>query len=178
MKINRTVHHVFLENGKPHQLNQFNDGKERFPGMMEGPVLMTLNPALSEQAFHTEEFEIYSENEDFVNISINLCLDKKPPNPVIDLKNGGRKRILQYLRDSAGLEYSYRKGTSVDITPLGLDPIKGRFSLINRFAVRGSFKIVDVDLFSKALTGGVGRRFSYGYGMMMIRQQELAVTEK
>ena len=35
MKINRTVHHVFLENGKPHQLNQFNDGKERFPGMME-----------------------------------------------------------------------------------------------------------------------------------------------
>lgn len=162
MKICRTVSVQQLINEKPHQFlsRLANKAADRYPSAYISPLLLTTTPLTTADEVVPQELDVQKAQK--IKLTGRVCFDSKPPNPYLP-KEEALKRFCQ----KAGL---IPTGSS-ELTPLPADRIKGNVTLINVFDVVGFFIVSNEQLFKTAFELGVGRRFSYGYGLLGVSDE-------
>lgn len=155
MKVTRNVFTFLMPPGvRPHQVNRTNE--ERYPSFSVGGMLRTTKEL---QGSFKEEQTHYFEENDLISISLNVCFDKKAPNPYMTV-DAAKKKFQELTGLGSRSSSSFR--------PLPKDSIKSKVCLVNVFNITGQFQIKDLEKFTKAFEQGVGRRFSYGYGLIEV----------
>jgi hypothetical protein len=157
MKMTRTVYTQILAlNARPHQINRSSEAERYASAYIGGGLFRTTKPLPN--GFEELQNRDYRA-EDVVQISIRVCFDKKPPNAFLT-----EQEAMKKFTEIAGLKR--RRHSS--ITPIAPDRVKDKVCFVNVFSINGEFEIVDEEKFAKAFEQGVGRRFSYGYGLMEV----------
>lgn len=114
---------------------------------------------------------VTSNGEPF-KIQVKLCLTKNKGRsklrPDFKYKAITKESALDWLCDVAGLEVA----TDEDKFYKRIEPVRdiyihGQLD-INTFVISGTFRVTDEDKFLKAYNEGVGRRKSYGCGMIFV----------
>jgi hypothetical protein len=157
MELRRTVYTTILNhNIKPHHLNRFDDSLNA--SFSSNSILRTLKPL--KDAISDDQV-INIEKDELIKLHVKLSLDSKK-NEVIE-RLTAQKKFLEL----AGLKTTRNSR----FIPLKKDHINPNFTLRNIFMVTGEFQITDLEAFSKAFAQGVGRRFSYGYGLIEVSNE-------
>ena len=155
MKVSRNVFTFLMPpKVKPHQVNRAHEG--RYPSFSVGGMLRTTKEL--QGSFKEEQTKHFEEN-DVISISLNVCFDKKSPNPYMTV-DAAKKKFQELTGLGSRSSSSFR--------PLPKDHIKDKVSLINVFCITGNFQVKDLEKFAKAFEQGVGSRFSYGYGLLEV----------
>jgi hypothetical protein len=162
LKTQETLHNIFRGRAGVVSCDMFGSSLYRAASPIEGSIVNTLSNA---QKTVGTPFRLVSK----VCFALGRNKTNRKRDRVLKIGSVASKcEVLAKFCATAGLKIAYEQGERyAKVTPVEDLFIKG-IKQINTFIIAGTFEVVDRSKFEDAYNHGVGKRRTYGCGMLVV----------